>query len=259
MAKNKLRSSSAADAKIVPTFDEQALSALTTRIENRLTKASSSSSPQHREQRQPAPRQKQNQNGHSRNKPDTKVENSRAQNGSERGVRSGNRGVKRAADGNPKILQDSQETKLKAKQSPQHAGDEQSILLNEILALGGSKEDLDLLADAFSDDDGDSDIDALVDTSLKSDVADFIQELGITPHLDDAASDQEHVSHADLTAETSSSEGEGTLVSNAKYTAPSFAPEAAVVQPHEQRSRDDGKLVSTFDFLEKSTLLILSK
>ncbi|CRG85049.1 Ribosome biogenesis protein MAK21 [Talaromyces islandicus] len=164
MAKTKKRSSSgpenatlankpkdaASDEKLI-SFDANTLASLTKNIEARLKgdnkskdKKSSNTAPDKRDAKGPkSPASKPNGKGRA----DKPVENSRPGSKSFQGKK---------RDRNGTVIEKAEKTEKSGKpQKPKSendgAGDEDDVLRKEILALGGSKEDFDLLADVVSD------------------------------------------------------------------------------------------------------------
>jgi len=163
MAKKKIKSSKGAESSKqqenlnLPSFDETALSALTARIEKGLDN-------------------KQPDTSSGKSRPTSKHPTPIA------------RGVKRDASGNaksttnPKAANGTNKKDKKDKTDMKQGNGEnkREILLQEILALGGTAEDLDLVGDAPSDEDGEYDeISTSVDKSFKRDLARFVEGLGI--------------------------------------------------------------------------------
>jgi ribosome biogenesis protein MAK21 len=139
--------SSKAPAFEMPSFDEKALDALTQRIDKGLSKGANST---------PVAAKKE------------KTDNKKAGTPSKQKP---NPAKKRDAEGNVKS------PAQKGKNAPKSKGDDHDVLLQEILAFGGTEDDLDLVDGADSDaeefDGGD------VDKDLKNELARFITGLGI--------------------------------------------------------------------------------
>lgn len=168
----------------LPTFDEKALSALTAKIEKGFEK----DKPQ-------------------QSTPNASSNGSRKQGGLSNGVKKSNanpepknkspeltRGTKRDANGNAKggskVAAKSQGPP--ADQKNGKGEDERGVLLQEILALGGTEEDLDLIADAESDEeDGGQKTEALPDKSLKKELAKFVAGLGMEGNMAEEESEPE--------------------------------------------------------------------
>lgn len=148
----------------MPTFDENALTALTARIEKGFGKKTKDDTP-------------------------VNVTNGdRKEGGKVKSKANGKnpepfRGTKRDARGIAKPLakhQKKSKSESKAQEINGAQKDDKAILLAEILALGGTEEDLELVADAFSDDEeADTGSEAAPDKSFKKDLAAFVAGLGI--------------------------------------------------------------------------------
>lgn len=96
------------------------------------------------------------------------------------------RGTKRDIRGNAKQPRGVESfTKQKYGKGP----DDRAILLKEILALGGTEEDLDLVADAVSDEEDVDSNGALPDKSFRKELANFVAGLGIDGELDKVRGD----------------------------------------------------------------------
>jgi ribosome biogenesis protein MAK21 len=153
----------------LPSFDENALSALTAKIEKGLGNGKDKSEVQ-----------------------SNTVNGSRNEGKGKKGPKSGEpkpkdkipelvRGTKRDAHGNAKP-NGKVVTKTKSASHNSHGGlkDDRAVLLEEILALGGTEEDLDLVADAFSDEEDEEPKNITIpDKSFRKDLAAFIAGLGI--------------------------------------------------------------------------------
>ena len=170
MVKKKSRSSNGAaeshknqeDSKL-PSFDENALSVLTAKIERGLDK------------KQPDTKDGKTSSkslDHGRSKPALPAKSSGPKSKS-KATPPASRGVKRDASGNAKFTGNRSERAEGAEENTRET------LLQEILALGGTADDLDLVADAPSDEDGEYETNIPVDKSLQRDLARFAEELGI--------------------------------------------------------------------------------
>ncbi|TVY14859.1 Ribosome biogenesis protein NOC1 [Lachnellula arida] len=149
------------DGDKLPSFDENALLALTAKIDQGL----GNGEPQ---KAADVPTTKQKKGKSSNGVAETKKSN----------APEATRGTKRDAHGKPKT---NGKANGQEQQSSSSSGDksaERETLLQEILALDGTKEDLDLVADADSDEDNQSP-DAPPDKSLKKELAKFVASLGI--------------------------------------------------------------------------------
>ncbi|KFY73132.1 hypothetical protein V499_06776 [Pseudogymnoascus sp. VKM F-103] len=159
-------------AQSLPSFDESALSALTDKIEKGFNKGASSDSAQ-----KPAKKDKSKPNGASHSK-DTAP------------------GKKRDAEGNVKTpTKSNKATDRKPKQAEGGAaaeGSARDILLQEILALGGTEEDLDLLDGVESDDEDVEFTQPKVDDpKFAKEFSKFVAGLGIEGQTQVDASDSE--------------------------------------------------------------------
>ncbi|PVH74710.1 CBF-domain-containing protein [Cadophora sp. DSE1049] len=159
-------------------FDEQALSALTAKIEKGFGQSKSKSKS---EDKAETP----NTNGsHKKEQADAKPKNKDG-----RGkIKTPElvRGTKRDANGKAKltakpIWRTIWRSEVRPMKSQENKGkDERAILLREILALGGTEEDLDLVADAVSDeDDKGPSTTSPPDKLFRKDLASFVAGLGI--------------------------------------------------------------------------------
>jgi ribosome biogenesis protein MAK21 len=165
------KSKSAKSAKIaagengdsLPSFDENALSALTAKIEQGL----GNGEPQ---KAADAPNTKQKKGKASAS---TAAEPKKAK------AQEAARGTKRDAHGKPKTNGKANGQKETSSSKNGDKSDEREALLQEILALGGTEEDLDLVADALSDEEENTAQDGPADKSLKIELAKFVAGLGI--------------------------------------------------------------------------------
>lgn len=166
---------SKADSKL-PEFDEKALSALTQKIEKGF-KAPEKSQPPKSE------KSKKNKNK-EKGKKDQSAENAAKQ--QNQSTAEPARGKKRDAKGKVKA------EKANGDAKPQRQGPKESkgaasvptdrnVLLQEILAMGGTEEDLALVGDAASDDEETpaGGKNSAVDAKLKKELADFAAGLGL--------------------------------------------------------------------------------
>ena len=154
---------------MLPSFDEKALSALTEKIEKDFGK---SQAPQQLGDTGSRNRKKEKQGNEQRHF----ESNPRTSKGEH------TRGTKRDAQGNVKaggkanVGSNSRPTKNKSGD----ANGNRDVLLKEILALGGTEEDLDLVAEApSSDEDLEGNYAPAEDKSFKKDLANFVAGLGI--------------------------------------------------------------------------------
>jgi ribosome biogenesis protein MAK21 len=165
------------DATDFPSFDEKALCALTEKIEKRFGKS----------------KDPQKDAGIEENaRKITKVsEPSKSKYKST--IQEPGRGTKRDARGNKKAHKGGNANTGSLKQQGDgNAHDDKATLLQEILALGGTEEDLELVANAFSDDEGlDAENSAQPDKSFRKDLANFVASLGIEGKVDEAVGESE--------------------------------------------------------------------
>lgn len=153
----------------LPKFDENALSALTAKIEKGFGGSKDES-----QIKSDAVNGKQKEG-----KSDKKSKTANAK--SKDKVPELVRGTKRDAQGNAKSNGKAAPKDKSAKSKYQNGDkDARAVLLEEILALGGTEEDLDLVADAFSsDEDEETKPAGKTDQSFKKDLAAFVAGLGI--------------------------------------------------------------------------------
>jgi ribosome biogenesis protein MAK21 len=153
----------------IPSFDEKALSALTAKIEKGFGEGKSQQpgEPRHGQKGGKGARHERSARAQLKTKP---VEPAR--------------GTKRDSRGNAKVAGGQE---LSAKQENTSCNDDRAVLLREILALGGTEEDLDLVADAIYEEDNNSTT-ALPDTSFRKELASFVAGLGIEGELDEVDS-----------------------------------------------------------------------
>ncbi|KAH8592441.1 CBF/Mak21 family-domain-containing protein [Bisporella sp. PMI_857] len=167
----------------LPTFDEKTLSALTEQIEKSLDKGK-------------APGKSTQTPNRNKNENKANSSNSATKHGSKVTENSENiRGTKRDAQGNAKNLQ----SRGKGKQKSEHAEDDRVTLLQEILALGGTEEDLDLVNNEGSRDEEDliTESSKSIDKSLQRELAKFAASLGINGQAEVDASESEEESKDD--------------------------------------------------------------
>lgn len=168
-------------------FDEQALSALTEKIEKEFGKTKSAKA---------LPETTKSEG--KEDKPSRKSKNERKDKGAEG---KGNAseltpGTKRDAHGNAKRAGKSAAKSQKGPEKKHNGGDKdaRAVLLEEILALGGTEEDLDLVGDVASEEEEeDSNAAKSSDKSFQKDFAKFVAGLGIEGNMaeDDADSEAE--------------------------------------------------------------------
>lgn len=238
MAKKKSKSSAprSAESNKLPSFDENALSALTARIEKGLDKqqpdngkspSTTSNTKQVPSKTGPASTNK------SKSKLKSKLKSKPAPPVA--------RGVKRDANGNAKATGGDKPRKAIEKKE---TGDEnhKDILLQEILALGGTEEDLDLVADAPSDEDGEYEETASMDKSFQQDLARFVKGLGIEkstePEQAEETEDEEDADEEEWEALESGSLDDASVIEEPSRKPQVKAPQAKLA------SNDPNRLVS---------------
>jgi ribosome biogenesis protein MAK21 len=156
----------------LPSFDENALSALTAKIEKEFD-AGKSHQPREPNRIQMVPSGMSDQRtvkAQSNSNPTELV-----------------RGTKRDVRGNAKLpsKEVGSSGDRSAKKKNRKGNDDGALLLKEILALGGTEEDLDLVADAQSDEEP-IDLNAsLPDKAFRRDLANFVAGLGIDGDIDE--------------------------------------------------------------------------
>ncbi|KFY47351.1 hypothetical protein V495_01985 [Pseudogymnoascus sp. VKM F-4514 (FW-929)] len=193
----------------LPSFDESALSALTEKIEKGFNKGASSEAAQ-----KPAKKDKNKPNGASQSK-DTAP------------------GKKRDAEGNVKTT---------AKSNKAAEGSARDILLQEILALGGTEEDLDLVEGVESEDeDVEGTQPKIDDPKFAKEFSKFIAGLGIEGQAQvDASEPEEEVDEADEDSEEWEEEPDTPKKAPKKAEEP--IPQLVQAQP-EKKSKDVNRLI----------------
>ncbi|KAG4025628.1 hypothetical protein MFRU_054g00570 [Monilinia fructicola] len=157
----------------IPSFDENALSALTSKIEKGFAKGNSSNKSSESTTKSPKP-SKANK---STNSTDSKQKSKPQESG---------RGTKRDAQGNAKGKQNGSSSEMPK------SGNDREVLLQEILALGGTEEDLDLVLDAQSDSENENEgKPGSTDNSFKNEFAKFVAGLGIEGQVPEGEADSE--------------------------------------------------------------------
>ncbi|CZT05077.1 related to MAK21-protein required for 60S ribosomal subunit biogenesis [Rhynchosporium agropyri] len=161
-------------------FDEQALLALTAKIENRFGKNSSKTERlgQGSPEGSKASRSSKPEKSSKSQKSNIKECKGESKTKAPELVR----GTKRDASGKVKIASNSagKSKTQPSKGRDDNGKDDRATLLQEILALGGTKEDLDLVADAVSEDEDDeTSTTKSPDKSLRKELASFVAGLGI--------------------------------------------------------------------------------
>ena len=164
----------------LPSFDEKALGALTEKIEKGFGKSPAS---QHQPYSVDRSQQRARKEQKGSNSP-TITSKTKTQ----------ARGVKRDAHGKAKVAEHANPKSRNQPRDHNNGTDtgDRVALLQEILALGGNEDDLDLVADAVSEgEDEDLKIAAPLDKSLRKDIAKFVADLGIGEKLDGMSSASE--------------------------------------------------------------------
>lgn len=241
MAKKKSKLSHGAaqftESSKLPSFDENALSALTARIEQGLDKKQ----PDGGQASTPSsfPKQVQSRAGPaSTNKSESKSKSK------SKAAPPVARGVKRDVNGNAKSTGGVVRSMKGADKKEIGTENQRDILLQEILALGGTAEDLDLVADALSDEEGEYEAIPPVDKSFQQDLARFVKGLGIEKSteqdLAEEPEEEENVVEDDWEASESGSLDDASVIEDE----PSRKPQ--VKAPVEKQVPNDlNRLVST--------------
>jgi ribosome biogenesis protein MAK21 len=228
-----------ATANGLPSFDESALNALTEEIEQGFNSAKSSKGIQ-----------KQKQKLHNQG------DASGGQNQNSQTLKSNTEphGKKRDAQGNIKKAK-SENIPLPTGAVPPKSGKssiERDALLKEILALGGTEEDLDLVADAVSDDDSDSsEADrqpaplTAADKRLKQDLAEFVAGLGIDTVIADDK-DEPDVDETDDWEDDPFAASSVEDVEPQNFVEEPELPVRMQAEASSTLSKDSNRLVSTF-------------
>ncbi|KAG0649840.1 Ribosome biogenesis NOC1 [Hyphodiscus hymeniophilus] len=168
------------DPEALPAFDEKALSALTEKIEKGFGKSK-------------APQQLVDSTGENQAK--VKSSKRRLDLHSKAKTKTAkpelNRGTKRDARGDIKTNGKGKAESRESKNKNGAGKDNRDVLLKEILALGGTEEDLDLVAGAASDDEDDDNNTSAPDKSFTKDLAKFVASLGIEGATVEDASEPE--------------------------------------------------------------------
>ncbi|KAJ8061392.1 hypothetical protein OCU04_010448 [Sclerotinia nivalis] len=163
----------------IPSFDENALSALTSKIEKGFAKGKAPNKSTELKPKSPKPSKanKPSKTNKSTNPTDSKPKSKPQESG---------RGTKRDAQGNAKGKADG------SSNGAPKSGNDREVLLQEILALGGTEEDLDLVLDAQSDSGNeDEGKPASIDKGFKNEFAKFVAGLGIEGQAPGAEADSE--------------------------------------------------------------------
>lgn len=214
-------------AQSLPSFDESALSALTEKIEKGFNKGANSDAAQ-----KPAKKDKNKPNGAAHSK-DSAL------------------GKKRDAEGNVKTpTKSNKATERKPKQAEGGAaaeGSARDILLQEILALGGTEEDLDLLDGVESDDEDVEGTQTKVDDpKFAKEFSKFVAGLGIEGQTQVDASDSEaEVDEVDEDSDEWEEEPD-TPKKAPKKTEEPIPQLQAQDNKSEKKTKDVNRLVSSF-------------
>jgi ribosome biogenesis protein MAK21 len=165
---NRSRSAAKPNSETLPSFDEKALSALTAKIEEDFEKARLR---QGTEAEQSTGNLKPGK-GSKSSKPHNQELNSAVPNLVGGTKRDANGKAKKAGKG---VASSKKVSRLEKNTDGK---DDKAVLLREILALGGTEEDLDLVADALSDEE-DEPSTIRPDNKFRQDLAKFVAGLGI--------------------------------------------------------------------------------
>jgi ribosome biogenesis protein MAK21 len=179
-------------AENLPSFDERALLALTEKIEKGL---GANKDPQH----DPNGRSQMQRKANDGSRLDQTKLKSKAN------LPEPSKGNKRDARGNrkPPSGESTSGGRSTHRQNRENK-DRKEVLLQEILALGGTEEDLQLVGDANSDDeDLDADSSAPPDKSFREDLAKFVAALGIETNVEGNATESESEQEIEDERETS--------------------------------------------------------
>lgn len=159
----------------IPSFNENALSALTAKIE----KGFEAGKPHQSREDTRGQKGTSKTNNRRTTKPQSRMTPTELVRGTKRDVRGNVKlpGKQVGKSGGPS-----------AKQKNGKGNDDRVLLLKEILALGGTEEDLDLVADAPSDEEDSDSNAAPPDKSFRKDLANFVAGLGIEGELHEVES-----------------------------------------------------------------------
>ncbi|RAL58614.1 hypothetical protein DID88_003974 [Monilinia fructigena] len=206
----------------IPSFDENALSALTSKIEKGFAKGNTSNKSFESAIKSP----KQSKTKKSTNFTDSKQKSKPQEPG---------RGTKRDAQGNAKGTQNGSSS-----EAPKSRNDRE-VLLQEILALGGTEEDLDLILDAQSDSENENEgKSGSTDNSFKNEFAKFVAGLGIEGQAPEGEVDSE-----DEAEEVEGDDWEQASASESESSEPEEAPEVTDKTPvkAKESSKDQNRLI----------------
>jgi len=207
----------------IPSFDERALSALTEKIEKGFGKNKPSQKPADSSDR-----------GQKSAKPKKGPKSAEAKSIKPQETR----GTKRDAQGNTKVPSNGSRSK---DQKSGKGQDDRAALLQEILALGGTEEDLALVADAQSESENEDA--APLDKSLKKDLAQFVAGLGIEGY---GAADEEGLEAEEETEEEwEEASNVGSTEATDDEVEPLSVEKAAAPKEVDNSFKDPNRLVST--------------
>lgn len=238
---NALTETSISTSDEFTSFDERALSALTAKIEKEFGHSKSKS--KFEEKANPS----KTNLSYKKEKVDEKPKN-KDFNGASKASELV-RGTKRDATGKAKVAakpitrsEDNKPTKSQGSKGK----DERAILLEEILALGGTEEDLDLVADAVSDEDDEvaSNM-SPPDKSFRKDLATFVAGLGIESQVQED-SDSNVEAEVDDGWEEASGSGSSDEVSQEEEISDLPTKKAKLPSSEAQESSNPNRLVSIF-------------
>ncbi|TVY75572.1 Ribosome biogenesis protein NOC1 [Lachnellula suecica] len=226
-AAKSAKSAARNDGDSLPSFDENALLALTAKLDQGLGGGDA--------QEAGAPHTKQKK-GKDVDGSAGALKKSKAQEKS--------RGTKRDAHGKPKANGNGSGSKQSSASKAEDKGDDREALLQEILALGGTEEDLDLVVDAMSDEEDTAGPKAPADKALMKELAKFAAGLGIEGQsggdAEEPEDDEEEEAGEDSWEEASDLESEASdeIVSSRQAKAKAAATPAKALE-----SNDPNRLV----------------
>jgi ribosome biogenesis protein MAK21 len=224
------------DAESPPAFDEKALLVLTEKIEKGF--GTGKSTKKKSDNRSQMRKEMGNTSHPDQSNPKHKSKGLQPKQGNKRDAR-GNRkpqSEESTNGGKPKHLKNG------------NSQDDNDILLQEILAMGGTEDDLQLIADAISDDEELEDISGPQDKSLRADLAKFVAGLGIDTKMNREASESESEEEVDKEGETSGEESLDKPASSVKAQRINGIPTKTVVEEKSlwsSSSKEHGGLVGT--------------
>lgn len=228
---NKPTGAKVASNNDIPSFDENALSALTSKIEKGFAKGNAPN----KSTESATKSSKQTKSNKSTNSTDSKSKSKPIESG---------RGTKRDAQGNAK------EKRNGSSNEAPKSGNDRETLLQEILALGGTEEDLDLVLDAQSDSENeDEKKPASTDNGFKNEFAKFVASLGIEGQAPEVGEDEED-DNEDEVEEVEGDDWEEASVSESEISEAEEVPEAPKVPEKsavkaKDSSKDQNRLVGS--------------